>query len=214
MPVYKRRYKRKSPRTYRKKRSYKKKGHKRPTNPTFYFKRKSLISFPIIASLNSFEGAIALGGVNSDALQDVPGYAEYQAMFDEFKIAGISRKWIYDVNSAGTGTAVTAAGGLPVLITYNDKNDATEIASEDETLQIASTKQSRLEKPRSRYWKPQYAGAQLGSNTWHSTALSPTIAHYGLKWAISHVPNASAPTTVLGTIRLYTTYYLKFRGAK
>lgn len=157
-----------------------------------------------------FQNTTTLGAIQADALSNLDNYAEYQAMFDQFKIKAVSKKFVFNRNSAEVAGAHIE---LPQLITYNDYNDGTAIASEVEALQSNSFKVRTLsaDRPITRYYHPK-AGEDGIQYTWLRTAGDENKSHLGLKWAVQTI-DATTGTT-LGTLRVYHKYYLSFKGSK
>jgi len=152
-----------------------------------------------------------VGQSNEVELQNNPAYTDFIAMFDEYKINAVQQKFVFNKNSSDVG--VTTAGyELPQLITVNDYNDKTVLANENEAIQYETYKSRRLDRPVSRYYKPQIKIAETSSSApvmfrskWIATT-DPDVEHLGLKWAVDTI--SSATGTTIGTLKVYTTVYL------
>lgn len=167
-----------------------------------YFKR----TFKQVVNLTELFTVINPDGsdVNSFKLSLLPNYSDFTSLYDEYKVCGISRKYLYEVNTANTGTYA-----LPRLITVNDWNDQVAPANENEMLEYGSCKQSRLDKPVKRYFKPRFdntSGYQF--QKWLSTQFF-TIALRGLKEAV-----ISSTTEDIGNVQIYTTFYIACRNSR
>lgn len=175
----------------------------------FYIKRTTVQEFTITnAGWQPAQSSFSI--LNSWSLSDIDSYAEFTALFDNYKIGGISQKWVFSKTSAEIGTTAE----VPNLITIKDNNDANDMATEAEGLQYPSYKSSSLNKPRTRYTKPtaNYTKVVYGpKSNWISTT-EPNIVHYGCKWAID-TTDATTGTTY-GICRLYTKFYLAFKDPK
>jgi len=211
MPRYAKRKFTAKRRTYRKRPSNRRRGVRTSKKgyKVHYFTRVFVTEHTITNA--GFQNTATLGAIQPDALSNLDNYAEYQAMFDEFKIKAVSKKFIFNRNSANVATA---SSELPQLITYNDYNDGAVIASEVEALQVDSFKTHTLsaDRPVTRYYKPKVYNQVYTPSGWQSTSDHENINHFGLKWAVQTIDNAGG--TTLGTLRIYTKYYLSFRGTK
>lgn len=215
MPYAKRRYNRRRPRRSRK---------------TFNKKRYSRSSFPRKRRLSDFseyrfKRTVQWTGANvptSSAtvdtfgaflfqLSQVPNYTEFQNLFDQFKITGVSirfipRQTVTTTNSQSFGTFM-----------YDlDYTDAVVPTSVDELYQRQSTKFMMM--PNTRMWKifirpktsvSSTSGNQvLSTNGWVDLdATTVSSPYYGLKWAWHGA-------TVATFMDVYVTYYFKFRCPK
>lgn len=206
-------------RFYRKKRIFKRKYYRRPTlrikkgRVIHYFKRMKKDSFTITNA-----GFVAIQSDTSDAvyndfrLAQLPNTSDFTNLYDNFKICGIKRKYIFNRNSAD----VNASQEIPRLLTVNDFNDTGALASESEAMEYPLFKQSRLDRPTSRYWRPTQT-TQGGANMvvksrWNETTNSDGAYHHGLKEAI--ITTDTATGTTFGTLDVYTTFYLAMRSPK
>lgn len=152
---------------------------------------------------------------NDYRLSDVPNSTEFTNLYDQYKICGIRHKFIFEKNSSEAGSSTTNI--LPTLITVNDFNTASPLTDENTALQYHSCKMSRLDKVRSRYFKPTsdvtaVSSAQTASvkRQWINTAF-PDYPHHGM---LAAVTTSGTGTDVLGVLKVYTTYYIACKGAK
>lgn len=175
-----------------------------------YFKRtfvqEATITNAGFVSLNT------LGVSVETQLDNLPNYAEFTALYDTYKICAVKRKFMFNRNSADVASANQE---IPHLVTANDYTDNTAPANEAELLQYPSFKQSRLDKPVTRYYKPCQLFSsnpiQITKSRWNPTD-EPDVRHFGMKMAIDTINSAGG--TTLGTLRVYTTLYLAFRSPK
>lgn len=155
---------------------------------------------------------------NNFRLNQMPGYTDFTAMYDTYKINGIKQKFVFDVNSSEVGGNGVYPNGFPSLVTVNDFNDTAALSSEDEALQYETYKSRRLLKPITRYFKPTMTDNTGGSvsnvirRRWTPTS-EPDIAHMGLKVAYTGY-NFEVHSKALGRMRVYTTYYVGFMTPK
>lgn len=205
-------------RTY-KKRKYNKKfirravtGNKiRVPKNVHYFKRTFVAEATVTNS--GFQNQSTLGLYSALQLQHVPGYAEFVSMFDQYKICGIKQKFVFNRNSAETSATFTE---LPQLITVNDFNDSTALSNEAEALQYGSYRASRLDRARTRYYRPSInvtvpnaASGKTQKACWLNCS-EVDIDHFGLKPAVDVISTATG--TTIGTLRVYYTFYIAFKG--
>lgn len=171
-----------------------------------YFKRTMVVEKEITAT--GFQAASA--AENAFQLDSLPNYADFTSLYDEFKICGIKRKFVFNVNSADSGTKE-----IPQLITVNDFNSTDAITNENQALEYASFKSSRLDTPKSRYYKPSCALTDdqglMFKNKWRKCGSDDDDDHIGLKWAVDTVSTAGG---VIGTLRIYTTAYIACRNPR
>jgi len=172
-----------------------------------FFKRTKLTSYTITNS--SFQtGALS----NIFKLSDLPDYTEFTALYDTYKINAIKVKFIFDRNVATSQVGVTNQA-LPNLLTIKDYNDSAVPADEDDMLQYPTFKVQRLDRPIVKYFKP----CQLVNGTTQTVRArfnptdAPSIEHYGLKTCIS---TSSSNEGNIGTLKIYTTFYLSMRTPK
>lgn len=178
------------------------------------FKRTVLQTVAITNA--GFVGAQTLFGTLGieHQLDSLPNYSDFTNMYDSYKICGIKKKFVFNRNNADV-QLTTAGAELPMLLTVNDFNDKTDPANENAMLEYASFKQARLDRPVKRYFRPSILlgdGTSTTSNSVKSRWLSTADAdaeHFGLKWAVNTVSTATGAT--IGTLKVYTTYYIACR---
>lgn len=171
-----------------------------------------------ITVLNSGFVAITSDGTNYNdfKLNQLPNFSDFVNLYDTYKICGIKQKYVFNRNDAQTGGATPAE--MPMLLTVNDFNDDGAPANENEMLEYSTFKQSRLDRPTKRYWRPTQQVVAGGTTStdymkskWNSTE-APERIHRGLKVAIDTV--GSAGNVTIGVLCIYTTYYVACRTPK
>jgi len=177
---------------------------------THYFKRTFVQEASI--SNTGFVSLNTLGVSVETQLDNLPNFAEFTALYDTYKICAVKRKFMYNKNSA---ESINGNAEIPHLVTANDYTDNTAPANESELLQYASFKQSRLDKPVTRYYKPCQLFStnpiQITKSRWNPTD-EPDVKHFGMKMAVDTINSLGG--AILGTLRVYTTLYLAFRSPK
>lgn len=179
-----------------------------------FFKRTMLTTFTLD---NSAWTSLSIGsGANNYHFNDLPNNTDFVNIYDEYKICAIKNKYVFTKNSLELGTATTTS--IPVLVTVNDYNSNVALASENSALEYPSCKMSRLDKVVTRYFKPRFDINGSGVTTNYSdvtkrgyvNTISATRPHYGLFSCIS----AGNSADVIGTLKVYTTYYIACRHPK
>lgn len=142
------------------------------------------------------------------ALSSLPQYGEFTSLFDAYKITGVKLRFIPRVTENSTATA-----NFGTFMYTPDYDDTTTPTSQDELLQRQSTRiRYSVSKPFNLFIKPRPGinvpggFGQAPYSMWQDTS-SPSIFYYGFKWAWVN-------TTVVQTMDLYVTYYLKFKNVK
>lgn len=190
---------------------------------TQFFKRTVMHNYTIQmpAAIGTYLIPISSDGAghyNTFTLNNIPDYTEFTNLYDTYKICGIRQKFVFDVNNADIGTSVTPPNGMPTLITVNDYNDVSALATEEEAMQYRTYRNRSLFKPISRYFKPTMTDntgggiSNIFKRRWTPTSEAD-IVHLGLKALVAGY-NFTANLTSLGRLRVYTTYYLAFRTPK
>lgn len=177
-----------------------------------YFKRTFVAECSVTNA--GWQNQTTLGAYSALQLQNVPGYTEFTSMYDQYKICGLRQKFIFN----RTSTETSGSSEMPQLLTVNDFNDSTALANEAEALEYASYKMRRLDKPVSRYYRPSInvtvpnaTSGMAVKSRWLNTS-EVDIDHFGLKVAVDTI--SSATGTTIGTLRIYYTFYLAFKGKK
>lgn len=176
-----------------------------------FFKRTYHQSYTISTETGSFTPLLTAdaGGYNVFKATDLPSYTDFSSLYDQFKICGIKRKYVFNSNSQDFG----GAPAIPRLLTVNDFTDSTVLSDEDEGLEFGSCKISRLDKVRSRYFKPainiedaNQGNLQVVRNRWIETATGTGMdqAYHGLKEALLY----DSAGTAAGILHIYTTMYI------
>lgn len=217
-------------RTYRKRSSTKrrftrrfKRGGRRTSKRTgqkkFLVKRTVVELVDVVTALSATTTFQVPAATSQEfVINKLPSYSEFTNLFDAYKLCAIKQKFVFDRNSS---EVVGDSKGLPTLLTVNDFNDSTAIANEDEILQYPSYKAKRMSMPITRYFKPRTLQSMASSNSAETRSQylvcssSADAVYYGLKWAIrmDH-PFDAATSHKLGTLRIYTTYYMSFKNMK
>lgn len=203
MALRKRTYKK---RTYRKRRTYRRRTFKKTFN-RHSFKKTTIQEITVT---NAGFVPITSDGTNYNRfhLDYIANYTEMTNLFDSYKINGIRRKYVFNRNSSEVSTGVE----LPFLVTVNDYNDTAALTSEAEATEYSTYKASRLDKPRSRFFKPTQMIAKSADNQVVRRRWNPSneadIWHMGIKEAVQTIDSSTG--TTLGTLKVYTTFYLSF----
>jgi len=184
-----------------------------------YFKRVYKQTVTVTGDADKFVALLSAdaGGYNRFRLSDCPNYTDFTNLYDSYKICGIKRKYVWDKN--GADAEDNTVQEIPRLITVNDFNDISAPANENEMLEYASCKITRLSKVTKRYFTPSIvindAGQgnfQVQKRQWFDCATGADQNHSGLKEAL--ITTSTDPDADLGTLYIYTTLYLAFRSPR
>lgn len=183
----------------------------------YYFTR--ITDYGIVASISSSQQAGSL----TFTLADLPNYAEFQNLYDQYKISAV-RVTFYPVAQAyqNQGSSTTPVTILPRFITAFDYDDDSVSGLNFDTLrQYQSAKITMADKIHVRYIKPCQAveiykstttsgyGPRRGfCDTTH--ALTP---HYGIKYCMEQTNGTSSPEGAY-KYKIEAKYYLALRSVK
>lgn len=209
-------YKRKTNRKYTPKKRYGRKRYSRRSKVNVHFFKRTYVETGILYDYNWDRPSTFVPPLyQHTTLALVPNYAELVACYDEYKICGLKKKFVFNRNSAST---VTAGMEIPTLVSVNDYNDSGDMLTEAEALQYPTYKASILTRPITRYYRPsikiEATGGTLGISSksrWISTG-NAVQQHYGFKFAFTSAGNTGL--IPLGHVKIYTTVYVACRGPK
>lgn len=181
---------------------------------THFFKRTFLTEHTITNS--GFQAIPSASGVyNSWNLGQLPNSTDFTSLYDKYKICAIKIKYVFNRNSSDT---VTANHELPTLCTVYDDNDTNALSNETEAVEYANYRVNRLDRVVSRYFKPKCLNKDAGGDSvieakrrWISREDNTHI-HHGMKVGIDVVGTATG--TTIGTLKVYTTFYVGCRTPK
>jgi len=164
----------------------------------------------------------ATNGATYYALDQVPGYAEFTALFDQYRITKVIHRF-FPISKAFTQTNVASGGAInvpPRFITAVDFDDSTTAAFND-LRQYSTAEVVSCQTPVTRVIKPCVStvvyesvgssGYAPKSDVWISTN-DPTVPHYGIKWSIGQ-NTASGADNVFGYVP-EVEFHLEFRLSK
>lgn len=162
-----------------------------------------------------------VNGNETFELSDMPQFANYVALYEQFKIS----KVVYHFRSQNPQQS-TAAGpcALGYIHTVVDLNDATNFAASHAGIQNMMNdnayKGKRSDKDLTRTIKPMFltqAGTQTAKsvrgwlNTKDVAGVTNAVSHYGIKWVIEGGTAGSAnPLSVV--YQPIITYYIQFKN--
>lgn len=146
-------------------------------------------------------------------LFDVPNSDEFKALFDEFKILGMTQRFCYNRSSADSASPPSGSlwQQLPWLITVFDENDTAEILTLNDAMEYETFKSQTLTANKDIVitYKPQPALAYR--NRWLSTSADVNVTHYAMKMAVDTGDVPATTGLEIGVLRVYTTFHLAFR---
>lgn len=158
-------------------------------------------------------------GALSFKLSDLPNYTEFTNLYDEYRIKAVKLHFVPTSNSnVAQDTSGTTGGqtSVPALYTWIDTDDNTAPTQLTQGQQFQTFKaHGMLDRMRVRSLVPEvstalYSGSFTSygqvKNQWIDNN-SPSVVHYGLKYAIMN------GTASYGALDIVATYYLEFRKA-
>lgn len=160
---------------------------------------------------NQFESV----GAMSFTLADLPSYTDFTSLFDQYRIAQVTVRFLPTAAPFGPSTSSTSYPSFYTVIDYDDDTNPTSIDNlrQYSTLQVAPNQQyvERVLTPR--FATAAYSGAftsySLAPVYTFIDSNSPGVRYYGVKWACSPV------TTASGSFVLYNieaTYVIQLRN--
>lgn len=169
------------------------------------------------------DGAHTFTGVGTSfKLDDLDGYAELTALYDQYKITGIKAQFFPRTNSLSQDVLVGTMTECPGLVTIVDIDDATAPADWTEICQYQGAKFHAFSKPFTLFFRPKVATAAYGAGAFTSytsgtspwiDAASPSVVYYGLK--IGSFPYAIGNNTTIDPAwDIVYTFYVKCKGVR
>lgn len=164
-------------------------------------------------------------GAMSFAIDQVPNVTEFGALFDQYRIAAVKLKFDFISSTSAVAPITSSPSQRFTLLLWEDYDDSVAPSATNTGFQAAyeSGRAKRAVFPsrtnsitytvRPKYLVdvPDYAltqtPAQLG-NGWLDGATNAVLWR-GIKWIAQANP---APTTNVGTWRVFATYYLEWRN--
>lgn len=164
------------------------------------------------SAITSTAGAAVAGGYTF-ALNSLPNYTEFTAMFDVYRLKAVKIEFSAPANSVG----MSATSEIPQLWTAIDRNDATAPANVNELFQYDTLKHSPITRKHVRYFRVNSLGyitgqsvgtvGEINWNKWIPTS-EPAINHYGLKYLVDGNGSVNQP------IQVYATFYFQCKSLK
>lgn len=148
-------------------------------------------------------------GRSGFSLANVTNYTEFTNLFDMYKINGIKIRFMPRANSAEAGTNQ----GLVKFFSVVDYDDVSLPTAITDLLQYENVKITNTSRDHMRYFKPKVASAvyQNAVGTGYAPrsgwidCSSPTVEHYGIKWALQQLPAGNQ------SMDIAITYYMAFK---
>lgn len=168
-------------------------------------------------------GAMVVG--DDFRLDQLPNYTEFTALFDQYKIVRVKTRFSYDRTEAAVNSSLTTITPMPNLVIVNDFDDGQFMTDEQAYLQYESLKIHQLSSPFTHYCSPLPSAQVYQSTlaTGYSTPNvapwidvgSPSVPHYGIKWAIDPIEcSGTGEARLIGRITLYHTVTVALRNVK
>lgn len=189
---------------------------------TYFFKRftGALSTIALAAGTGTSFGAITF------KLDDIPGYTEYTAMFDKYRINAVKIMFLPVSDNTLVATSQdTQAFRITEyanrFFTALDFNDATAPTTTNELRQYKYCKVTPYVRLHERYIKPRVlmtATESSGTFVYNTVArpwlscADPEVQHYALKYAFDGRTNASGSPETL--YKIEAIYYMSFKDPK
>lgn len=123
------------------------------------------------------------------SLNDLPGYTEFTALYDYYKITGVKFALIPYQTQSNSVSSLNNAANVPIFYAV-DTSDSTAPTTVEEICEYQDHKIARLYDGFSHYFKPKFTDATSASRDgWISTS-NPTLNWFGIKFAIPPTANA------------------------
>lgn len=155
---------------------------------------------------------IFLGVARSFALNQIPGFAEFTALYDQYKICGVKVVFLPPFDNRDTLSTIDSPNIAARFYTAIDYNDSTPPASMDELRQYENAKMTTVNEKHVRYIPaPKFVNnSGQNVNDWVSTGNAGT-AHFGIKFGM----DPTLQTVTLNyLVNTEYTFYLCFRNIK
>lgn len=140
------------------------------------------------------------------SLNDIPGYTEFTALYDFYKINAVKFHFIPFQTESVSTTTVNNAGSYPIFHCV-DYSDGTPPASLNEILEYQNHKISKLYEGFTRYFKPKFADTVSTERDGYIATTSPANNWFGMKIGIPATDSAM-------TYYVLWTIYLSFKDPK
>jgi len=196
-------------------------------------KPRALVPRPVAAQVHKFKRTYQANYQVADsfihrgtafALNLLPNYTEFTALFDAYRIMRIDGLFIYDANSAGVSSQVGYSPSyLPNLLLVNDFDDGNALTAVTDYEQYESFRVVRLDQQHRITFIPQIAVGAYGGAVFTNyarqrgiwlDAASPAVEHYGIKFGVDGSMEGGAGTHNLGTLKIYWTAHLELRDTR
>lgn len=141
-------------------------------------------------------------GATYFSLDQVPGYTEFTALFDQYRITRvIAHFWPTALSVTNTNSSSTIVNVPPRIVHAIDYDDSVAPTSVNEVREYSTARTNYSTEKFTRDFKPAvsrvvYEGVSSSGyspdwDVWVSTN-DPTVPHYGLKWALGSVGTSGA----------------------
>lgn len=192
--------------------------------------RRQVHSFKRVVDLGSYTAYTTSLASNpiaktfSFSLDDLPNKSEYGALYDQYKLNGVSLKIIPKAQAfqgASTGT-INSIGYNPCM-TVIDYDDADTPASKEVLLQYGTCKYTGPNRTHTRFIKPKIKVPAWVSSTssfgyssdrakWIDMS-NQTVQHYGIKWWVD-APLLGSTSESSITYTVMATYYFQCKNTR
>lgn len=197
----------------------------RPLKTNVYFFKRSFAEVVDVVPTSGITFASnTLSGTGAFQLSFLPNYTEFTNLFDQYRIVGVSIKWIFSTNVVNYGAPVAGTFAdtcLPLLHYCFDTNSNVVPASINVMREYNTYRCKRLDRVCKTYCRPRIAnvayesalavGYTQGYKQWVDTTY-PSMDYYGIRWAID--PVTFTNNTRIGVCEMVYTYYIQCKCVK
>lgn len=171
--------------------------------------------------------ATTLNAGDNFMLNKLPNYSEFEALYDQYRIAGVKRTFIWQATSYDQSGTAGAYGppGAPMLYLVRDYDDSNAPSATSELMQRPYVAIRRLTGIQRFFIRPRLStlvyesglssGYAIPNRAGWIDCTESAIPHFGFKYII--VPQGGSGvtgTTILGTLRIVDRYYLQFKNPR
>lgn len=178
------------------------------------------------ASQSVVGGTVPARGAFSFNMNLLPNVSEYSSLYDQYKITGVSVKFVPKTSGQFQGGSSGSANpiGYGQVVSVIDFDDAATPLTKDQMLEYGSVKVTKSNREHKRFIKPKMLQEIFINSTTTGRApiqakwidwSFPNAEHYGIKWFID-APTVNNPLTDNSSIAYdaYATFYFACKNTR
>jgi len=185
-------------------------GLRKAVNRPFMVKKTFMLDrITIVAGTTSYQ-------VLTAELTDVPGYTNYTALYDKYKINKVTVRYRM-LNPVNVITSTNGLITLGMVHSVVDTNDSNTPGSIQQLMNDSSYYGTKSNKDHVRSWKPKFlldvgGNAAAKTNSGYLSCDYPNVSHYALKTAFE--PGAAPANFTSFIVEPIITYYVSFKDQR